>query len=88
MSDHLVAGEVERLADRLIDVMTDVEVPTMRDRFAIAVASRARVADLVSITFTEQNSPNDVEAEYARRVYELADALDAERRRRNEEDGR
>lgn len=93
MSDELVANEIERLADRLVGAWTaEVEVPTMLDRFAIAlvggiIQAAHRRNDRGPLAFLPDLNATG-RADFARAVYDLADALDAERRRRNEEDGR
>lgn len=73
---------VERLTDavhKLTECYTDTAAfeETMRDRFALAI---------VAGWSADYDGADD--ARYARHVYDLAEALDTERRRRNSEDGR
>lgn len=53
-------------------------MPTIRDRFAIALVTGKSIG----------NESPEIHARGAKRVYDLAEALDAERRQRGGEDGR
>jgi hypothetical protein len=74
---------LKRIEERLADIGD--ATPTMRDRFALAIAMGDATTTLDERLMEDTGMTVE---QYARRLYDVAEALDAERRRRNEEDGR